>query len=91
MHTSYVTGFGTHAFRNPHNRVTACDGIDEPIPGEVSGGPSYPPLDPRGEELVPKGSAPQYCYADHVDCYSLNEITIYWNSSAVFAAAYFDR
>lgn len=28
------------------------------------------------------------CYADDVGAYSLNEITIYWNSPAVFTAAY---
>jgi len=28
------------------------------------------------------------CFADHDGCYSLNEITIYWNSPTVFALAY---
>lgn len=28
--------------------------------------------------------------ADHAACYSLNEITIYWNTPAVFVAAYFN-
>ena len=88
---SYVTGHGEHAFLHPHNRVTSCDGVDAPIPGEVSGGPCFPPLDPEGERLVPAGSVPQYCYADAEPCYSLNEITIYWNSSAIFAAAFFNR
>ncbi|MCR5674211.1 MAG: glycoside hydrolase family 9 protein [Lachnospiraceae bacterium] len=88
---SYVTGFGGRAFRRPHNRVTVADGVDDPIPGEVSGGPCFPPRDPMGQKLVPAGSAPQKCYADHEDSYSLNEITIYWNSSAIFATAYFDR
>ncbi|WP_242826818.1 glycoside hydrolase family 9 protein [Butyrivibrio sp. NC3005] len=27
------------------------------------------------------------CYLDHIDCYSLNEITIYWNSPLVFVMA----
>ena len=31
------------------------------------------------------------CYVDHAMCYSLNEITIYWNSPAVFLTAYFNR
>ena len=88
MGISYVTGFGENAFRHPHNRVTECDGIEEPIPGEVSGGPCFPPLDPVGISNVPEGSAPQKCYVDRYESYSLNEITIYWNSSAVFTLAF---
>lgn len=40
---SYITGVGEHSFWNPHNRVTVADGIEETIPGFVSGGPNaYP-------------------------------------------------
>ena len=35
---SYVTGVGENAFKNPHNRVTVSDGIDETIPGFVPAG-----------------------------------------------------
>ncbi len=91
MDVSYVTGFGEHAFMHPHNRTCASDGIERPIPGEVSGGPCHPPVDERAKELVPAGTAPMKCYADDDMCYSLNEIAIYWNTSAIFTAAYFDR
>ena len=86
MDTSYVTGNGEKAFKNPHLRPTACDGIDEPWPGLVSGGPNIGLQDERAKE-VPKDSAPMKCYLDHIDCYSLNEITIYWNSPFVFVLA----
>ncbi len=30
------------------------------------------------------------CYLDIWECYSLNEITIYWNSPAIFTSAFLD-
>ena len=83
MDVSYVTGNGEKAFKNPHLRPTAVDDIEEPWPGLVSGGPNVGLQDERAKE-VPAGSAPMKCYLDHIDCYSLNEITIYWNSPLVF-------
>ncbi len=83
MDVSYVTGNGEKAFMNPHLRPTAVDGIEDPWPGLVSGGPNKGLQDPRARE-IPMGTAPMKCYFDHVDCYSLNEITIYWNSPLLF-------
>ena len=88
---SYVTGHGEHAFMHPHNRPTECDGIELPMPGWVSGGPFKTPADPVGIASIPKGTPPMKCYMDDAACYSLNEITIYWNSPAVFVTAYFNR
>ncbi len=88
---SYVTGVGAHAFCNPHNRVPASDGIEETIPGFVSGGANGSRwVDPVAKELIPEGTPPMKCYADRWECYSLNEITIYWNSPAIFCAAFLD-
>lgn len=87
---SYVTGHGENAFKNPHNRSTFADGIELPMPGWVSGGPFKTPCDPAALEHIPEGTAPMKCYVDHVDSYSTNEITIYWNSPAVFMTAFFD-
>ncbi|MBP5152837.1 MAG: glycoside hydrolase family 9 protein, partial [Lachnospiraceae bacterium] len=88
MDVSYVTGNGEKAFKNPHLRPTAVDNIEDPWPGLVSGGPNVGLQDERAKE-VPKDSAPMKCYYDHIDCYSLNEITIYWNSPLVFVLAGF--
>lgn len=87
---SYVTGIGAHAFCNPHNRVTEADGIEETIPGFVSGGPNGRPADEKAEWMIRPGTPPMKCYLDIWECYSLNEITIYWNSPAIFAAAFLD-
>lgn len=85
---SYVTGNGEFCCNYPHLRPAHADGIEECIPGMVSGGPNRIPCDRDAEILIPKGTPPMKCYADHVGCYSLNEITIYWNSPAVFLLGY---
>ena len=91
MGISYVTGHGENAYRNPHLRTTFADGIDDPMPGWVSGGPNSRPSDDTAMYLIKKGTPPAKCYIDRWECYSLNEMTIYWNSPVIFAAAYFDK
>lgn len=88
---SYVTGHGENAYRHPHNRPTEADGIELPMPGWVSGGPFKTPCDEVGKQRIKPGTPPMKCYVDHWSCYSLNEITIYWNSPAVFVLAYFKK
>ena len=83
MDTSYVTGHGEKAYRNPHLRPTVADDIDDPWPGLVSGGPNRGLHDEVAAKL-PHDLPPMKCYMDNHECYSLNEITIYWNSPLVF-------
>lgn len=85
---SYVTGTGAFCCNYPHLRPAHADGIEECIPGMVSGGPNRHPADADAKILIPEGTPPMKCFADDVGCYSLNEITIYWNSPAVFVLAY---
>ena len=87
---SYITGVGAHAFEHPHNRITEADGIDDTIPGYVSGGPNGTPCDDVAIQEIPAGTPPMKCFVDRFECYSLNEITIYWNSPAIFTAAFLD-
>lgn len=87
---SYVTGYGAVSCRSPHMRTIYADGIDDPIPGFVSGGPNAHPADEPGRRYIPAGTPPMKCYLDDYGCYSLNEVTIYWNSPAVFVTAFFD-
>lgn len=88
---SYISGFGAHAFCHPHNRVTEADGIDETIPGYVSGGPFRTPADETAKEILAPNTPPMKCFLDRWECYSLNEITIYWNSPAIFTTAFLCR
>lgn len=87
---SYVAGVGAHAFCNPHNRVTVADGIDETIPGFVSGGANGHPSDEKAKWMLLPDTPPMKCYLDIWECYSLNEVAIYWNSPAIFCAAFLD-
>lgn len=87
---SYVTGIGEKSVHNIHNRITVADGIEQVIPGYVSGGANSDPVDEKAEWLIEPGTPPMKCFLDIWECYSLNEVTIYWNSPAVFLAAFLD-
>jgi len=86
---SYVTGFGERAVLNPHYRPTMGDGLDDwPVPGQVSGGPNMHLQDEIAQERL-VGAAPSTSFVDHEDSYSTNEVTVYWNSPAVFVLSHF--
>ena len=85
---SYISGVGAHAFCHPHNRVTEADSIEETLPGYVSGGPFKTPADETAKEVLAPNTPPMKCFLDRWECYSLNEITIYWNSPAIFTTAF---
>lgn len=85
---SYVTGIGKYRCNFPHLRPASCDGIDECIPGFVAGGPNRHPADPEAIKRIERDTPPAKCYIDNEECYSLNEVAIYWNSPAVFVLAY---
>ena len=79
----YVSGFGSDPILHPHHRPMEADGIDEPIPGFVSGGPND-----RERPWDAEGKPSAACFIDHVWSYTSNEITIYWNTSAAFVLSY---
>jgi len=87
---SFVTGFGENAFRYPHHRPSYADGIDDPVPGLVSGGPNKRFPDTTCRKLIQPDTAPAKFFIDHTWTASANEIAIYWNSPSIFTAAYFD-
>ncbi len=79
----YITGFGTDSVRNPHHRPCQTDGIDEPIPGFVSGGPNA-----EQRPWDAEGKPPAACFIDNEWSYTTNEVTIYWNTSSAFVLGY---
>ena len=81
----FISGFGTVSPERPHHRPSQATGV--PVPGMVAGGPDESLEDPYAENVL-TGTAPALCYADSDQAYSLNEITIYWNSPVVFLFAY---
>lgn len=86
---SYISGCGEYSVNNLHLRPAFADGIEKCMPGFVSGGANCHPNDPDAAELIDDGTPPMKCFADSTGCYSLNEVTIYWNSPTVFTLAWF--
>ena len=84
---SYITGTGSLCVNYPHHRPAHADKVEECIPGLVSGGANSRLDDKFARALIPKGTPPMKCFSDNMECYSLNEVTIYWNSPAVFLLA----
>jgi endoglucanase len=93
---SYVTGYGENPLKNPHHRFWArqarADFPDAP-PGVLSGGPNSELQDPyvQAAGLKSKGCAPQQCFLDNIEAYSVNEVTINWNSPLAWVASFLDE
>jgi endoglucanase len=86
---SYVTGLGENPPRQPHHRPSASDGVAEPVPGLLVGGPNQFGGDPVLQAIIIGGAAPALCYVDSTPSYASNEIAINWNAPLVFVTAYF--
>jgi endoglucanase len=91
---SYVTGYGANPLKNPHHRFWAHqvnDKFPTAPPGAVSGGPNSGLDDPYVKAAGLQGCAPQKCFVDNIEAWSVNEITINWNAPLAWVAAYLDE
>lgn len=93
---SYVTGYGEKPLKNPHHRFWARQAradFPEAPPGCLSGGPNSSLQDPyvQAAGLKKKGCAPQKCFLDNIEAWSVNEITINWNSPLAWVTAFLDE
>jgi endoglucanase len=89
---SYVSGFGERAMENPHHRFWAHQkhsSFPHPPPGVLAGGPNSRKQDPTSNRLG--DCAPQRCYVDHVDAWSVNEVAINWNAPLAWLAVFLDE
>lgn len=79
----FVTGFGQKYPRHIHHRLSEADGVDEPVPGLLSGGPN-----PGKQDKCPgyPSNAPDECFIDDACSYASNEIAINWNAPLVYLA-----
>lgn len=80
---SFVTGFGNKTPLHIHHRPSESDGIDDPIPGLIAGGPN-----PGQQDRCPgyPNNLPDESYTDDVCSYASNEIAINWNAPLVYLA-----
>ncbi|MGA6161866.1 glycoside hydrolase family 9 protein [Amycolatopsis magusensis] len=85
---SYVSGWGDEPVRNVHHRHWANQ-LDPTLPiappGALSGGPNSALQDPIAAGLL-KGCPAQRCFIDHIEAYSVNEVTVNWNSALAWLA-----
>ncbi len=79
----YVTDFGSKFPMNIHHRISIADGVKEPVPGFVVGGPNPNDVSDIGAYKYPS-LLPAKCYADNENSYSTNEVAINWNAPLVF-------
>lgn len=85
LQRSFITGFGVNPPRHPHHRISAADGIVEPVPGLLVGGANAGQHDRRSGVRYPT-EIPALSYLDEQESYASNEIAINWNAPAAFLA-----
>jgi endoglucanase len=79
----FVTGFGHQRVMNIHHRPSGADGIEDPVPGFLVGGPNLAVLSDCGTD-VERSPFPAKSYVDLECSYSTNEIAINWNAPLVY-------
>ena len=80
---SFVTGNGHKTPMFPHHRQSEADGIADPVPGLLAGGPN--PGQQDGCKTYPS-KIPDESYTDSMCSYASNEIAINWNAPAAYLA-----
>jgi endoglucanase len=85
----FVTGFGTLSPVHIHHRPSGADGVPEPVPGFLVGGPNTVVMNDCGPG-VKRSSFPARSYTDSKCSYSTNEICINWNAPLVFVLGTMD-
>ncbi len=91
LNMTFVTGVGSVYPMHIHHRPSASDGIVEPIPGLMAGGPDKYLDDAVLQSLFTSSTPPARCYADNEGSYASNEIAINWNAPLVFVSGYFNE
>ena len=94
MDQSYVTGYGSKPLVNPHHRFWAYQSnhkFPHPPPGAVSGGPNSGLQDPYVKAANMVDCAPDKCFADNIESWATNEITINWNAPLAWVLFYLDE
>jgi endoglucanase len=76
----FVTGIGSKSPMHPHHRQSTADGIPEPVPGLLVGGPNPG----RQDNCKYEFTEPETAYLDNMGAYASNEIAINWNAPLVY-------
>lgn len=76
----FVTGIGSKSPMYPHHRQSVADGVTDPVPGLLVGGPNPGMQDHTKYEFT----EPETAYSDNSAAYASNEIAINWNATMVY-------
>lgn len=79
---SFLSGVGSKSIMHPHHRQSVSDGVTDPVPGLLSGGPNPGKQDGCQYEF----SEPETTFSDSDCSYASNEIAINWNAPFVYLA-----
>jgi endoglucanase len=79
---SYITGYGSKTPMHPHHRPSVSDGVIEPVPGLLAGGPNPGMQD----HIRVPSTVPDEAYIDDDRAYAVNEIAINWNAPMAYLA-----
>ena len=80
---SFVTGTGTTSPMNPHHRPSQADGVNDPVPGMLVGGPQ-PGFEDYGSCDDYTTGYPATTYNDNTCSYATNEVAINWNAPLAY-------
>ena len=83
----FITGIGSKSPMHPHHRPSEADGITEPVPGLLVGGPNPS----RQDKCNYPFTEPETAYLDELCSYASNEIAINWNAPLVYLAGAIDH
>ncbi len=86
----YITGVGSNPVMHPHHRPSGADGVVDPVPGLVVGGPDKYLDDAVLQSHYDNTTPAALCYIDDQGSYASNEIAINWNAPLVFLLGYFN-
>jgi len=85
----FLTGFGSRQAMLPHHRPSGADGIDQPVPGFIIGGPNK---DKQDKTFVTYNSDfPAKAFVDAEGSFASNEVCINWNAPAVYVLGYLQQ
>ncbi|MEZ4775560.1 MAG: glycoside hydrolase family 9 protein [Bacteroidia bacterium] len=73
----FITGVGSYSPMDIHHRISLTDGVFEPVPGLMAGGPQN---ELNRDGCVYPDSLPATTYLDSFCSYTTNEVTINWNA-----------
>ncbi len=86
LNLTFVTGFGDRSPMHPHHRPSVSDGIDDPVPGMLVGGPNPGMQDAANCSTAYPSKLPALAYLDNDCSYASNEIAINWQASIAYLA-----